>query len=202
MTVRATQRLTGSNASRRLKAQQTFRLLGNVTDQGLSSLTNLLVSLFSAHLLRVEAFGVVSVVMTTYFVCVGVARAVVGDPLMLSRAQPKALPRETVSQVASASFGIGLLFALATIALWAVGPSSGLTRALVVLGVGMPLLLLQDVARYIAFWRGSPWGAAANDLLWLVGSLVALFLLPHQSPRRRPCWPVGSGPARSREWCP
>ena len=76
MTVRATQHLTGSNASRRLKAQQTFRLLGNVTDQGLSSLTNLLVSLFSAHLLRVEAFGVVSVVMTTYFVCVGVARAV------------------------------------------------------------------------------------------------------------------------------
>ena len=195
MTVRATQRLTGSNASRRLKAQQTFRLLGNVTDQGLSSLTNLLVSLFSAHLLRVEAFGVVSVVMTTYFVCVGVARAVVGDPLMLSRAQPKALPRETVSQVASASFGIGLLFALATIALWAVGPSSGLTRALVVLGVGMPLLLLQDVARYIAFWRGSPWGAAANDLLWLVGSLVALFLLPHQYASAATvlaCW-VGSG---------
>jgi hypothetical protein len=195
----AGQRLFGSGASGGPKAQQTFRLLGNIMDQGLSSLTNLLVSLFSAHLLRVEEFGVVSVVMTTYFVCVGVARAMVGDPLLLSRAQPKALPkalpRETVSQVASASFGIGLLFTLATLALWAVDSSNGLVKALVVLSVGMPLLLLQDVARYIEFWRGSPWGAAANDLLWLVGSLGALLLLPRQYASTATvlaCW-VGSG---------
>ena len=59
----------------------------------------------------------------------------------------------------------------------------------------MPLLLLQDVARYIEFWRGSPWGAAANDLLWLVGSLGALLLLPRQYASTATvlaCW-VGSG---------
>jgi hypothetical protein len=36
----------------------------------------------SAHLVSVVAFGVVSIVMTIYFVCVGIARAIVGDPLM------------------------------------------------------------------------------------------------------------------------
>ncbi len=190
MIVRAGKGLLG-----RPKARQTFTLLGNITDQGLSSFTNLLVSLFAAHLVSVEAFGVVSIVMTIYFVCVAIARAIVGDPLLLSKAQPKERLREVVSQVASTSFVIGLLFALATIVVWVLGPPNGLVGSLVILGVGMPFLLLQDVARYFAFWRGSPWVAAANDLLWLVGSLSALLLLPRQAASAATvmaCW-VGSG---------
>ena len=190
MTVRAGKGLFG-----RPKARQTFTLFGSITDQGLSSLTNLLVSLFAAHLVSVVAFGVVSIVMTIYFVCVAIARAIVCDPLMLSKMQPKERLRDVVSQVASASFVIGLLFALATIVVWVLGPPNGFVGSLVILGVAMPFLLLQDLARYFAFWRGTPWVAAANDLLWLVGSLSALLLLPRQAasaPTVMACW-VGSG---------
>ena len=133
--------------------------------------------------------------MTIYFVSVGIARAIVGDPLMLSKVQPKDRLREVVSQVASTSFVIGSIFALATIVVWVLGPSNGFVRSLVILGVGMPFLLLQDIARYVAFWRGISWVAAANDLLWLVGSLIALVLLPRESASAATvmaCW-VGSG---------
>ena len=189
MTVRV-----GKGVSDTAKARQTVRLLGNITDQALSSLTNLLVSLFAAHLVSVVAFGVVSIVLTVYFVCVGIARAIVCEPLMLSKAQPERL-REVVSQVVSTAFLIGLIFALGTIVIWVVGPPNGLVRSLVILGVGMPFLLLQDVARYVAFWRGRPWVAAANDLLWLIGSLIALVFLPQDvasASTVMACW-VGSG---------
>jgi len=189
VTVRAGKGLFG-----RLKFRPSFTLLGNITDQALSSLTNLLVSLYAAHLVSVEAFGVVSILLTIYFVCVGIARAIVSEPLMLSKAQPERL-REVVSKVASTSFVIGLIFAVATIGVWVLGPPNGFARPLVILGVGMPLLLLQDVARYIAFWRGTPWVAAANDLLWLVGALTALSLMPREGASAATvmaCW-VGSG---------
>jgi hypothetical protein len=70
--------------------------------------------------------------------------------------------------------------------------------ALLVLGVGLPFLLLQDIARYIAFWRGSPWSAAANDLLWLVGALGSLALLPRAATSASTvlaCWVASGGVA-------
>lgn len=172
-----------------------MRLLGNIVDQGLSSLTNLLVSLFAAHLLRIEGFGIVSVAMTTYFVCVGIGRAVVGDPLLLSKPDTR---REVVDRAVSAAFALGLLFTLCSWLAWSVLGHSHLMGALLVLGAGLPFLLLQDVARYIAFWRGSPWLASANDLLWLVGALGSLALLPHEhiSPSAvLACWVVSGGVA-------
>jgi hypothetical protein len=153
---------------------QSMRLLGNITDQGLSSLTNLLVSLFAAHLLRVEEFGAVGVTMATYFICIGIGRAVVGDPLLLSRADPNAPDRQTADKVLTAGFGLGLGFTLAAVAVRCVLGPRELVNALLVLGAGLPFLLLQDVARYLAFWRRAPWVAAANDLLWLLASFASL----------------------------
>jgi hypothetical protein len=171
------------------------KLLGNIVDQGLSSATNLLVSLFSAHLLDITSFGVVGVAMATYFVFVGLGRAVVGDPLLLSHGDPTAgLRGGTVDQAVSAAFGVGVLFAAACAVGSYVLRGHGI-GVLLVLGAGLPFLLLQDVARYIAFWRGRPWLAAANDLLWLVGSLGALVLLPRAQASAASvlaCW-VGSG---------
>lgn len=170
-------------------------LLGNIVDQGLSSATNLLVSLFAAHLLGIKSFGAVGVAMATYFVFIGLGRAAIGDPLLLSRAEPGATARDTVDQAVSASFGLGVAFAALCAALsYVLG--GYLAGVLLVLGAGMPFLLAQDVARYIAFQRGTPWVAAANDLLWLVGSLGTLALLlpaAHDSAARvLACW-VGAG---------
>jgi O-antigen/teichoic acid export membrane protein len=181
---------------RRRTTAQTVRLLGNIVDQGLSSLTNLLVSLFAAHLLGLESFGVVSVAMTTYFVCVGIGRAVVGDPLLLTRAD--AAQEEVVGRAVSAAFALGVLFTLCSWVAWSVAGGSALMGALLVLGAGLPFLLLQDIARYIAFWRGSPWLAAANDLLWLVGALASLALLPRAATSASTvlaCWVASGGVA-------
>jgi hypothetical protein len=153
------------------------QLLGNVIDQGLSSLTNLLVTFSAAHLLTVTEFGAVGVTMATYFICVGIGRAVVGDPLLLSSADLEVPSRDTVDQTFAAAFGLGVLFTAGLVALQIVVGSGELIAALLVLGVGLPFLLLQDVARYIAFWRQAPWMAAANDLIWLVGSLGTLTVL-------------------------
>ncbi|MDT7698755.1 MAG: hypothetical protein QOJ30_1080 [Pseudonocardiales bacterium] len=184
----------GEEPRRRTTAQTTVRLLGNIVDQGLSSLTNLLVSLFAAHLLGLESFGVVSVAMTTYFVCVGIGRAVVGDPLLLTKAEAQ----DVVGRAVSAAFALGVLFTLCSWVAWSVAGGSELMGALLVLGVGLPFLLLQDIARYIAFWRGSPWTAAANDLLWLVGALGSLALLPRAATSASTvlaCWVASGGVA-------
>ncbi|HEV7472090.1 MAG TPA: hypothetical protein VGO23_20230 [Pseudonocardia sp.] len=184
----------GEEPRRRTTAQTTVRLLGNIVDQGLSSLTNLLVSLFAAHLLGLESFGVVSVAMTTYFVCVGIGRAVVGDPLLLTKAEAQ----DVVGRAVSAAFALGVLFTLCSWVAWSVAGGSELMGALLVLGVGLPFLLLQDIARYIAFWRGSPWSAAANDLLWLVGALGSLALLPRAATSASTvlaCWVASGGVA-------
>jgi hypothetical protein len=143
----------------------------------LSSLTNLMVSLFSAHLLRVEKFGVVGLVMATYFICVGIGRATVGDPLLLSRVDPAAPSREAVDRAFSSAFCLGLLFAAVSVVVFCVAGQNSLASALLVLGLGLPFLLLQDIARYVAFWQGTPWEAAVNDLLWLLGSLASLSVL-------------------------
>jgi hypothetical protein len=156
---------------------QSARLLGNIVDQGLSSLTSLLVSLFAAHLLRVADFGAVGLTMATYFICIGIGRAVVGDPLLLSPTDPDAPGRETVDRAISAAFGLGLVFTAGAVAVRGVLGPGELMTALLVLGAGLPFLLLQDVARYIAFWRRAPWVAAANDLLWLLGSLASLAIV-------------------------
>jgi hypothetical protein len=153
------------------------RLLGNVVDQGLSSLTNLLVTFFAAHLLRVAEFGAVGVTMATYFICVGIGRAVVGDPLLLTRADVDVPRRNIIDQTFAAAFGLGLLFTGGLVALRVVVGPGELVAALLVLGFGLPFLLLQDVARYIAFWRRAPWTAAVNDLIWLVASLGSLAVL-------------------------
>ena len=184
----------GEEPRRRTTAQTTVRLLGNIVDQGLSSLTNLLVSLFAAHLLGLESFGVVSVAMTTYFVCVGIGRAVVGDPLLLTKAEAQ----DVVGRAVSAAFALGVLFTLCSWVAWSVAGGSELMGALLVLGVGLPFLLLQDIARYIAFWRGSPWSAAANDLLWLVGALGSLALIPRAATSASTvlaCWVASGGVA-------
>jgi hypothetical protein len=184
----------GEEPRRRTTAQTTVRLLGNIVDQGLSSLTNLLVSLFAAHLLGLESFGVVSVAMTTYFVCVGIGRAVVGDPLLLTKTEAQ----EVVGRAVSAAFALGVLFTLCSWVAWSVAGGSELMGALLVLGVGLPFLLLQDIARYIAFWRGSPWSAAANDLLWLVGALGSLALIPRAATSASTvlaCWVASGGVA-------
>jgi hypothetical protein len=130
--------------------------------------------------------------MTTYFVCVGIGRAVVGDPLLLSKADAA---QDAIGRAVSAAFALGVLFTLCSWVAWCVAGRSELVTALLVLGAGLPFLLLQDIARYIAFWRGSPWQAAANDLLWLVGALGALALLPRSHTSASTvlaCW-VGSG---------
>jgi hypothetical protein len=184
----------GEEPRRRTTAQTTVRLLGNIVDQGLSSLTNLLVSLFAAHLLGLESFGVVSVAMTTYFVCVGIGRAVVGDPLLLTKAEAQ----DVVGRAVSAAFALGVLFTLCSWVAWSVAGGSELMGALLVLGVGLPFLLLQDIARYIAFWRGSPWSAEANVLLWLVGALGSLALLPRAATSASTvlaCWVASGGVA-------
>ncbi len=158
-----------------LLARSAWSLIG----QGLSSSSNFVLSvLVLSRASRVE-FATLSVVLTTYTFLVLLLRSVVGLPvtLLYSHGLGRGNERDFraaagVTLVVSVVAGAALLVAAA------VSPRD--RGQLVVLGAALPLLLLQDAARYAWFAMGRPRMAAEADGLWVllqvVGSALVLTL--------------------------
>lgn len=78
---------------------------------------------------------------------------------------------------ASGAWGSALVLALAAslvclvVGLVATGP---LHASMLVLAVGMPLLVLQDVARFVCMARRDPFGATLSDTTWVVTLAVGI----------------------------
>jgi O-antigen/teichoic acid export membrane protein len=137
-----------------------------IADQAFSSLTNFALAILVARVSSVKAFGIFTLLFTTYTLALVGCRAVVAQPLAV-RFSDRDHDRwaEAVRTGLGAAIALGaavgvLCFAAATF----FGGTT--TQNLIVLGIAMPFLLLQDNWRFAFFTAGRGSQAFLNDLVW------------------------------------
>jgi hypothetical protein len=152
------------------------RLSWATIDQVLWSASNVLATVIAARALAPKQFGAYAVAIVTYTLSLGVFRALCLEALLV---RPGHSPAETVQRRRDAD-GSGLLTGTAFFLVLVAGAliATGATRScLVVVGLCLPGLFVQDAWRYGSFAVGGARRAAASDALWLVLAAGALSTL-------------------------
>lgn len=155
------------------------RALAGGVDQVFSSLSNGLIIYAIAVVTSVADFGRVGLVLTLLSAAIGVLRGALGTPLLLSSAKSVTdVRREGGYAVTTALF----IAPVVGILMVSVAGSAVRTEAVLLL-LAAPVVLIQDVLRYIAIAQGRAHIAAVWDGVWSLGSallLVGTWLkLPH-----------------------
>jgi O-antigen/teichoic acid export membrane protein len=139
--------------------------------QGLSSSSNFILSVLVLSQGSPAQFATLSIVLTIYTFFLLLLRAAVGLPVTLLYSRDLAHGREEeLRAAAGVTAGASVVVAVAVL-LWAVASSSDRGQWLV-LGALLPMLLLQDTARYTCFALGRPRAAAEADGLWVILQVV------------------------------
>ncbi|MEU5285630.1 hypothetical protein AB0G97_16695 [Streptomyces sp. NPDC020755] len=152
-------------------------VLCSVADQGVAALTNILVLLAAARLSTVSDFARFSAVYLVFTVLLGVAGAYTGQPLVLKRGageETRSACRSALAFTLLASTALGAL--LAAVCLLVPGDTA---RALMTLGLVLPVVLGQDAGRYAFATLQCPHLALTADLLRLACVLGALAVQDH-----------------------
>ncbi|MDH6226021.1 hypothetical protein M2169_002991 [Streptomyces sp. MJP52] len=155
-------------------------LVASVLDQAASGLTNVLVLVLAARVSTAAGFAEFSMVHLVFTVTLGFFMSYVGQALVLVREDREAACRPALAFTAPASLVCAAL--LAVTGLWTGG---GTGRALAALGAVLPVVLLQDAARYCFSLLRRPHHALASDGLRLAATVGLLSAQP-----------AGSGAAR------
>lgn len=151
---------TVSRAVLGVSSLRSRRSLVPVLDQGVSSFSNFAV-MATGVALSLNDFGALAIAVAVYAVAIGFIRAAILEPATAGRCVAK-LGRRLTGQV----FMLASLVAAAPLLGAAV--ASGVTsRVLVVLGVSLPLLAVQDAGRYASFARDGGIRALLADCIWL-----------------------------------
>lgn len=156
------------STGRAVAARSAWSFIG----QGLSSSSNFILTVLVLARASPPQFATLAVVLTIYTFFVLLLRAGVGLPVTLLYSGDMAAGREAELRAAA---GVTAAASVAVSAALLVGAlaASGDRGQWVALGALLPLLLLQDTARYACFARGRPRAAAEADGLWVVLQLVA-----------------------------
>jgi O-antigen/teichoic acid export membrane protein len=144
-------------------------------DQGISSASNLLILIWVAHALTPADFGRFSLVFLVYvFAQTGVVRSLVSSTVVVHPEDADERARSVLGAGTLLSAAAGVLCVLAAGVLWWSG--SVLAAPVLVVGITMPLLGLQDTGRYVGIAEAKPGRAVVLDTLWLV-LLVGAFVV-------------------------
>jgi hypothetical protein len=146
-----------------------------VLDQGAAGLTNILVLVLAARLSTASGFARFSMVYLVFTVVLGLFMAYVGQALVLVNAGADRVAtacRSALAFTAVAALVVGAVLAVAGGA----APPGG--QALAALGAVLPVVLLQDAARYCFSVLGRPHHALAADGLRLASTVTALAVQP------------------------
>jgi len=146
-----------------------------VVDQGISSFSNFAAAVLVARAVSERMFGAFSVAFLVYSFAISVGRGLVSQPLAI-RASVKTEQHDDVAAAAGAALVCGTVAGLIVLPAGVViGDQAG--QALIVTGVLLPALVLQDTWRYALFTLGHPARAAGNDLVWLVVQTALILLV-------------------------
>lgn len=151
-----------------------------LADQVVSSTSNFVVGLCVARLAGPREFGAFTLAYVAWLTVAGMHRALVTDPMLIgARSADDADRRRIRGGIAAAALlGVvgGLVALILGIILLGVG-ARPLGEAAVALSPWLVFLLIQDCWRWVAFMRGEPAKALANDVLYLVVQIGTLLLL-------------------------
>jgi O-antigen/teichoic acid export membrane protein len=128
-------------------------------------------------LLDAASFGLFALAFLTYVVVQGVSRPLVCDPLLIHPDEAEERRGDVIGTSCLLGLGLGAIVALVGLGVSALNTTLGL--ALVVLGVCLPLMVLQDLGRYLGFATQRPNRALVLDVIWLVlliAAVVPLFV--------------------------
>jgi O-antigen/teichoic acid export membrane protein len=145
------------------------RALSTTADQVFSSASNGIFTFAVAVASSTQSFGKIVLIFTALVTILGVQRGAVGTPLLLKSDQTTEQIRRDGSYALVAGLAIGCAVLVVMVA-W--GHAVGLPAVL--LGVSAPILLCQDVLRYVTFAEGRPHVAATWDGVWFLGTLLLL----------------------------
>ncbi|MEW9510868.1 hypothetical protein [Streptomyces bacillaris] len=149
-----------------------WAVLSSVADQGVAALTNILVLVAAARLSTLADFARFSAVYLVFTVLLGVSGAYTGQPLVLKRGggtETQGACRSAVAFTLLAAASLGAL--LAAVCFLVPGDTA---RALMMLGLVLPVVLGQDAVRYAFSTLQQPHLALLSDLLRLACVLGAL----------------------------
>jgi O-antigen/teichoic acid export membrane protein len=153
--------------------QPARRQLSVITvDQAIAGGSNVLIAVIAARLLSAASFGLFGLVFLVYMLAQGVSRALVNDPLLVHPVEGEERKGEVIGTSWLLGLGLGVGLTLLGAAVTLANESFGL--ALVALGVCLPLLVFQDLGRYLAFATQRPSAALVLDLAWLLLLMVAV----------------------------
>ena len=166
-----------------------------VVDQGLSSATNLGMSVLAGRLLGPAGLGVIFLGFSTYLFALSFMRALVTEPFLvatsvLDQAEREAATSACMTLVIYTSIAISAL--MAVIGLVVPDP---LGRSLLVFAPWVAVALVQDQWRSVLFRDQRGAAAAFNDGVWAAGMLVLLpfaWARPHDWSIAA-AWGVGAG---------
>ena len=153
------------------------RLGWGAADQGMSSMTNFLLSVYVARTLGAVAFGAFSLAYVTYAFALNASRGLSTDPFVVRfSGMPLPIWRRAVARCTGTALIVGLVTgACAIVAGRLLGGTVGM--GILALGLTLPGLLLQDSWRYSFFAQGRGHHAFINDTVWaavLIPSLAYL----------------------------
>lgn len=143
-------------------------------DQILSGASNLLVVIFIAHLLPPVDFGRFTLLFLGYTVASVIGRSLIGLTAMVHPEDADDRPGAILGSSVLYALGCGVVFVAAGAGLQFAAPSLG--ESLMWLGLFIPLMLIQDVGRFIGIARRQPGRAIWLDGQWMVLE-VALFAM-------------------------
>jgi O-antigen/teichoic acid export membrane protein len=145
------------------------RAWSTMVDQIFSSASNGVFTFAVAVASSTQSFGNIVLIITALVTVLGVQRGAIGTPLLLRADQSADQIRRDGSFALVAALLTGCAVLIVMVA-W--GHEVGLPAVL--LGVSAPILLCQDVLRYVTFAEGRPHVAATWDGVWFLGTLVLL----------------------------
>lgn len=147
-----------------------------LADQAFSSASNFLVGLFVARLAGPRQFGAFALAFAVWLAIAGLHRGLISDPLLISgpdQGGEKSMLSGGLAAELLLGVSAGALVALIGVLLIASGAST-LGVGLVSLAPWLPVLLAQDYWRWVAFKRGQPAKALANDVVYTVIQVAVL----------------------------
>ena len=145
--------------------------------QGLSAASNFAIVLALGRAGGEATVGEYALAFVVYNSTLGLQRALVTDALLARPFRGEESRRGEDARAVTTSLLLSLAAALIVLVVGLVSPY----RQLVALAPFLPLLLLQDLARYLLFRRGRPGTAACIDAVWALcsaGAFVALLAQP------------------------
>jgi O-antigen/teichoic acid export membrane protein len=157
-----------------LQAPFAGRAVWSLVDQALSSTTNFAITILIARSFSSESLGGFALAYAFYTALLQLSRCFSSEPLIVrfSSSERDAWHAATM-RAASTALSLGFLGAGAGLAVASV-TTGALRDSFLVVGIFLPLLLLQDLWRFSFFTLGRPRSAALNDGVWVVAMTVLL----------------------------